>query len=480
MPKINDNIKVIKVPLAKPSIDYQQIFPRMPRLYLELLENKAKIKQDLINKEYIPSSNVNIHNSGIEEHSIDVTTSNHRSVSSSSSKKGGKESGSGSDKKDSKSDIKKFESRLDMLLSDNDDFNDDDSIEEKSIASTVSTSKNKNINRHDRHDRRDRDRHDDKDSVSSKDSLDSVVFDKKNHDDDNSSTDGSSSGGSSIDSNDSDELEKRLNKLLNEDDSGDNNRGGDSLSDKRSIGVESVVASVNKYSRHRDMDGRSVQYKSVNQAPTLAELEAKGGYIPRRELRDINNPTMSEQQEEDAKRELLFKFDLLRKSYPNSIIPEYTIHTDFQTIKKSYDDTVRRLSLDSSVESYKTYLIYGFMACEFIFGNFLGFDMQGFTSHQLSSINSYEKLLIELGEKSYVPSGSKWPVELRLLFMIIMNAAFFIVSKMIMKKTGANILNMVSSMNSSQNHSTTQNPMRKRKMRGPNIDLNDIPDVDTQ
>ena len=58
----------------------------------------------------------------------------------------------------------------------------------------------------------------------------------------------------------------------------------------------------------------------------------------------------------------------------------------------------------------------------------------------------YEKLLIELGEKSYVPEDSKWPVELRLLFLVVINAAMFIGGKMIMKKTGSNLTSMMNKM----------------------------------
>ncbi len=91
-------------------------------------------------------------------------------------------------------------------------------------------------------------------------------------------------------------------------------------------------------------------------------------------------------------------------------------------------------------------------------------------------MNSYERLLIELGEKSYVDEESQWPVEVRLLGMIIMNAAVFIVSKMIAKKTGSNILSMINGMNTNIG---TNNGVQKKKrpMKGPNINIDSLPDL---
>ena len=117
------------------------------------------------------------------------------------------------------------------------------------------------------------------------------------------------------------------------------------------------------------------------------------------------------------------------------------------------------------------------MLVEFVLGKWFRFDMEGFTQQQITTIHSYERLLIELGEKSYVDEDSQLPVEVRLLGMVVLNAALFVVSKMIFKRTGSNILNMINAMNA--NHTTTNAPVNRKKhrMAGPNIDLSNLPEI---
>ena len=174
------------------------------------------------------------------------------------------------------------------------------------------------------------------------------------------------------------------------------------------------------------------------------------------------NDVSNQNNDEDLKRELLFKFELLRKSYKNVNIPEFTIHSDYQSMQRIYDTTVRQVNIDSNIDTYKSYLITGFYITEFVLGYWLQFDMQDFTKQQIANMNKYEHLLIELGEKNYVPEGSKWPVEIRLLFTILINAAIFIITKMVMKKIGGNLFGMM-------REETQEVP--KRRMRGPDINL---------
>jgi hypothetical protein len=507
MPKKN-HIKVVKVYLSRDErpADRPQAFPRIPRLYLELLENKAKIKQDLVNREHVPSSSVPVFpdvRRPSSERSKETYSDRYKDSDRRDTRKYGDRSDRDRSDRDRSDRDRSDRDRSDRDRSDRDRSDRDRSDRDRSSPEPTndkpleiidSESDNGSLhsgdeikekvewgNGNDTGTKSDIDRSDRSD-------LDDYDKDRPNLDDRDPYPDDES-----IRSKDSDnDLSNRLKELLNDTDN-DDNVSVDSMADmQRSLERsrsdrgrgDSRDDRSDKYSRHHDdrfqhkSSHRSVPYRSVTRdpasgaPPTLAELQEQGAYSNKDHLRDINQVNIGEQDSDDRKRELLFKFDLLRKSYPNSTIPEFSIHSELSAMQKAYDDSVRRLSLDSTVENYKTYLIGGFMLVEFIFGNFLGFDMQGFTQQQILSMNSYEKLLIELGEKSYVPSGSKWPVELRLLFLIIMNAAFFIVSKMIMKKTGANLMNMINGMNTSSSNASAP---RKRKMRGPNINLDDIP-----
>lgn len=413
MPIVKD-VKIVKVPLTdkeRPP-DLPISFPPMPRLYLELFENKAKIKQDLINKEYVPPKGSDTPQE--EKHSDPKPKEEAEIKEEKTSPSSKSESGSKSDTDSSPS--SKSESGSKSDTESNETKSEPETRNEESSISEV----------HSKH------------------------------------------------SDDTDDLSVRLKELLG---------------DKDTKSPSSSLDISEKYSRHKSVESRGSKYtpyaKTVPPAPTapaqpkvdpptLAELEQKGQFQMKRELRDINNVPVAEYEEEDKKRELIFKFDLLRKSYPlaATTIPEYSVHSDYREMQKSYESTVKRLSLDSTVDSYKTYLIYGFVFIEWVFGKFLGFDMEGFTQQQIISMSSYERLLIELGEKSYVPSGSRWPVELRLLFLIIINAGFFIVGKMVMRSTGANLMSMLNNVTA-----PVQPPKPKRRMRGPNIDPEDIPDA---
>jgi hypothetical protein len=220
------------------------------------------------------------------------------------------------------------------------------------------------------------------------------------------------------------------------------------------------------YEHHKD----EILQDDRKAPPSLAELADGGAFDLKGGIKDMNRISKKDQDDEQKVRQYLYKFDLLKMSYKGEDIPKFTINSDPEHVARTYDDILRNLSMTDNVNKYKKYLMFGFMGVEALGGNVLGFDMKGFTKQQQIEMSSYDKLLIELGEKNYTPK-STWPVELRLLGMIIMNAAFFVASKMALKATGTDVL---TSMNNVANAGVA-NTRKKTQMSGPNIDLDDIP-----
>ena len=177
---------------------------------------------------------------------------------------------------------------------------------------------------------------------------------------------------------------------------------------------------------------------------------------------------------DDKKRELLTKLDMLRKKYPEQSqnIPFMTMNSSLKELEYLYYSELRKLEIDSDVNDYRTYLIGFFMITEFILGKFLRLDLEGFTQQQMLNMRRYERFLIEIGEKNYVPEGKKWPVEIRLIGFVLIQAAAFTASKMILKRTGTNLMGMFNAA-VHQNQNTMNNNGPKRKMKMPDVDLDD-------
>jgi hypothetical protein len=401
-----ETLVIQKIPLDRKPIDHPQSFGRVEQLYLELIENKTKIKQHLVNKDYEPPEHLDAIPRQVT-HSPSPLPS--PTTSSSSSLK-----------------RHKFTPESSIHAPPQSIHSDDDA----GLSDAGSVDRFRQLDRQIRHEPETTAQHDD-DDVQSR--------------------------GETLGSRDTNDPKRTQHAMLS-------NKLQDLLA-KRGGGESAHAAAA-----PGGGDSRFEEYqRSRKRLPTLSELEKQGATTVRRELADASRLQV---EDEDLKREMLFKFDLLRKSYKEHNIPTFTIHSDLNMMTRSYEDTVRRLSLDSSVETYKRYLIGAFMLIEYALGRWLKFDMKGYTQQQIVSMSSYEKLLIEIGEKSYMPEGEQWSVEIRLVFLVIINTAFFLVGKMIMNKTGSNIMNAINSMN----RATPQEPPKK-KMQGPNINLDDLPDL---
>ena len=189
------------------------------------------------------------------------------------------------------------------------------------------------------------------------------------------------------------------------------------------------------------MDG-TAQPINRNAPSSSSSYSGNSGYSSSQQTLDVSGARLSREQidEKTAKNDLLFKFKILRKQYKNVQIDEFDEHSDFEHMKKTYEDIVRQIRLDSCVATYTKYLTIGFYVVEFALVRFLGFtEIQGFTKEQLVNMEPYERLLIEIGEKQTLDQKKQWSPEMRLLAAIVTNAVTFVLTKMALNAVGKRI-----------------------------------------
>ena len=146
--------------------------------------------------------------------------------------------------------------------------------------------------------------------------------------------------------------------------------------------------------------------------------------------------SMPEDERKQWREEFRIKFGLLRKGFRDYSIPDLDPEEPLEMIHLRYERYIRHIHISGAADSYRNYLLLYFLILEFIATKLLGLPANGFTMAQLNSMSRYEDLLIKLGEKWYVPGGSEWPVEYRIVFLSLFNMVLFIAMKWLAKYVG--------------------------------------------
>jgi len=182
-----------------------------------------------------------------------------------------------------------------------------------------------------------------------------------------------------------------------------------------------------------------------------------------------------EEIEKKKKEKYLWKFTTLKKKYknPSIPIPDYNEHTDLYTLKSNYKKVYKEILLDDNVETYRTWLMGGFMAMEFVCTQWLGIDLTGFTPQQGKIMHKYNPLLIELGEREYNTWGSNLPVEVRLIGMVVIQAGLFYLGRVVASRFGTTVSDLFKGFTGQPPEPNPQKPPKKH-MRGPKIKPDDI------
>jgi hypothetical protein len=551
MAKKKQGLKVVKVPLDYFPNQYSANFQPMPIMYLELLENKDKVKKELRNKDYIPPQE------RIMEHTVPTTeqaenqnmieidkdfeikdySAEYPDIKFSSDGKTKKRepikildlsdpkpiskveelnnkqtfsSSSSSDDVIREKLNQRFENIKNEFNRTKSSISVDDDDDLDFVRKRESTPKNNDRRRvdfrdvekdeksiDDREDRREDKLYDDRENRRHGDDREEEREEERLYDDRNDRNDRKlyddreereereerndrrhgeereerndrRHGDEREDRQDRQDREDRDNRRHDEDkEDREEKRNGDTQNKIMNLLFEDDKPEVSKQNfQNNNQNFQNNQRRFENNLPPKLSEINNGIVRDVKGVRDITKGLTKQEEEEDMeKRILLDKFSILKKKYKDAKIPDFNLYTDFGTLKKTYESTVRNLQLDATVDNYKRYLMIGFGLTQYLITKFTNIDMTGFAEQQILGINQYERILIEIGEKSYFTTNTS-PPELRLLLLIGFNAVIFVMSKMMFSPSNG----LSSVMNNTAAASKSQEQKPKTHMKGPNLD----------
>jgi hypothetical protein len=180
---------------------------------------------------------------------------------------------------------------------------------------------------------------------------------------------------------------------------------------------------------------------------------------------DITQPqTSKERDDEDKKRELIDKLERLQKNNPNKKLSKFSMMSDLDEIQRYILNLEKSLSIEQSADTYKIFLGSSIYGLHWAMSSFTeGLVGDDFIKFHMKSMKTYDKMLMEMSETSYVATQKQWPAWVRLGGLMVINTSLYLMGKTMLKRTGSNYLEELYDGDNGGDKS------HANKMRGPKI-----------
>jgi hypothetical protein len=171
-----------------------------------------------------------------------------------------------------------------------------------------------------------------------------------------------------------------------------------------------------------------------------------------------------------------------QKNNINIEIPDVTEFTPLDKKKSMYKMAMKELSFSQKEKRQRLFLKACFALTELLY-KAVGFkNIEGFAEAQMEEMESYSKLMMELGERDYMNFGKKFPVEVRLGALILFNSVIFCIfgktmskAKKEEKKKGGSspfgMMKMFMRMAGFGGKKEQPQPYEGKKMKGPSFSM---------
>lgn len=154
---------------------------------------------------------------------------------------------------------------------------------------------------------------------------------------------------------------------------------------------------------------------------------------------------------QEERSDILWSLKKLKRYQNIKSFPHYDEFTPLNDLKRILKEIKREAILDENVNQTRQYMMMGWFGLEKICTEYLSIDLSGFTAYETQNMNEYEKVLVELGERSYLNWSEGFPPEFKLLYLMVSHAALFHVKK------STSLTNLIN----------TFDPKKSGEMRGP-------------